>query len=77
MVLSRVISQILLDGTFTLQARALSVTERLRTGNFRWPPQAILPVPYYRLEGSAIAIWRCFPSKLDSAPLAPANCSRN
>jgi hypothetical protein len=50
--------------------------ERIRTGNFRWPPQAILPVPYSRLKGSAIAIWWGFPSKLDKSHLAPANYYR-
>ena len=55
---------------------ALCWTERLRTGTFFRPPEGKFPVPYYRLEGSAIAIWRGFPSKLDNARPAPANCGR-
>ena len=35
---------------------ALCWTERLRTGTFFRPPEGKFPVPYYRLEGSAIAI---------------------
>jgi len=57
-------------------ATAIQHTERLRTGTFSWPPEGKFPVPYYRLEGSAIAIWRGFPSKLDNARPAPANCGR-
>jgi hypothetical protein len=29
-------------------------------------PTENVPVLYYRSEASAIAIWRCFPSKLDT-----------
>jgi hypothetical protein len=46
------------DWTGTRTRTIHQLPERLGTGNFRWPPQAILPVPYYRSEGSAIAIWR-------------------
>jgi hypothetical protein len=53
------------------------VAERLGTGTFLWPPEGKFPVPYYRSKGSAIAIWRRFPSNFDTAHLVHTNCCRN
>jgi hypothetical protein len=55
---------------------SIVIAERLRTGTIFRPPEGNLPDPYYRSEGSAIAIWRGFPSKFDHARPAPANYGR-
>jgi hypothetical protein len=39
-------------------------------------PTKNVPVPNYRSEASAIAIWRHFPSKLDKMHLIPVTCYR-